>query len=89
MRVISLTRANNIAIMLTRFAAFSSPEELLAEVCSLSCGLAADHFMLLMQVVPARLPINGVCAMYHVDKLTSLCGRRLHGKSGNVTAINL
>ena len=84
-----MTRANNIAIMLTRFAAFSGPDELLAEVCSLSSGVTADHLMLLMQVVPGRLPIRSVRTILHVDRLASLSEQCLCRNLGNVTATNL
>ncbi len=49
-RVIGLTRANNVSIMLTTLSKFSGAEDLLAEMCKPGTRLTSDNLLTLVQV---------------------------------------
>jgi hypothetical protein len=57
-RVIGLTRAQNVSIMLTTFSKFSGAEEVLAELCKPDSRLSNDNLLILVQAPPpSPLPI--------------------------------
>lgn len=88
MKVIALTRANNVAIMLTQFSDFSgSAVDIRAAVLSFA-PLSSDRLSLLCQVHPAHVAHNNQCpARTRILEPYSLCVPQLDCPARGFSAV--